>query len=173
MIVRWGHIARLAALLLFVASCDTAGSDPPCTGADGLNPEHAEALACVGWLDYVETHTCRVEYVDSIPSEDFNTAIYGRAHCDEGRIQVALRRPDIGGRLEAVPFVQSLATIVHEAAHLEDGCRNGEPPAQAAEGRFLADFNRIDQEERAIVEERVQAGIFDFDDLCLYRPDDS
>ena len=170
MIVRWRHIAPLAALLLLVASCDGVRSGEPCTGATGLNPDHARLLACTAWLDFVEANTCRVDYVDTIPAEAFNTVIYGRADCEEGRIQAALRRPNIGGRLEAMPFLESLTTLVHEAAHLEDGCRNGEPPALAAERAFLADYERIEDAERAIVEERVRAGNFEFDDLCLFGP---
>jgi len=154
-------------LLLLAASCQLVGSDKPCTGAAGIDSLQAERLACIGWLDYVETHTCRIDYVDIIPPEQRNTAIHGQANCRDGSMMIARRRADALGRIDTVVFRDQIITIVHEAAHLEDGCRNGEAPALAAENAYLADHERHREEELAIVEERNRSGNMNFDDLCL------
>ena len=153
-------------LLLLAASCQLVGSDKPCSGG-GLDPEQAETLACVGWLDFVKEHTCRVVYVTTMLSEQPNSVVYGRASCRERSITVALHREKIGRQFEPVPFFEQLTTIVHKAAHLEDRCRNGEPPARAAERAFLADLEWVEEEEAAIIRSRFRSGNQNFDDLCL------
>ena len=164
---RVGHIGGLVLFLLLAASCQLVGSDPGCRSADDLEPLQAERLACIGWLDYVEQHTCRVVNVDTLSAEQSNRAVYGRANCRERSIMVARRRQDILGRYERIGLDEQVATIVHEAAHLADGCRNGEPPALAAEQAFLADRGRVRAEEIATARARREAGITYFDDLCL------
>ncbi len=154
-------------LLLLAASCQLVGSDKPCSGAAGIDSLQAERLACVGWLDYVEAHTCRIDYVDIVPSEQLNTAIYGRANCRDRSMIIARRRADILGRIESIGFGGQIITMVHEAAHLEDRCRNGEPPAVAAENAYVADYERHREEESAIIMERMRSGNMNFDDLCL------
>jgi len=154
-------------LLLLAASCQLVGSDKPCRGAAGIDSLHAERLACIGWLDYVEAHTCRIDYVDIIPPEQLNTAIYGRANCRDGSMMIARRRADALGRIENIGYRDQIITMVHEAAHLEDGCRNGEPPALAAENAYVADHERHREEESAIVRERIRSGNLNIDDLCL------
>jgi len=154
-------------LLLLAASCQLVDSDKPCSGAAGIDSLHAERLACVGWLDYVEAHTCRIDYVDTIPPEQLYTAIYGRANCRDRSMMIARGRVDALGRIESIGFRDQIITMVHEAAHLEDRCRNGEPPALAAENAYIADYERHREEESAIIRERNRSGNMNFDDLCL------
>ncbi len=154
-------------LLLLAASCQLVDSDKPCSGAAGIDSLQAERLACVGWLDYVEAHTCRIDYVDIIPREQLYTAIHGRANCRDRSMIIARGRADALGRIENIGYRDQIITMVHEAAHLEDGCRNGEPPALAAENAYMADYERHHEEESAIVSERNRSGNMNFDDLCL------
>ena len=120
-------------LVLALASCDLSQSDAPdCSGAVGLRQEHADLLACAGWLEYVEERVCTVDYVDIIPTEQPNTRIFGQAFCDEGRIEVALME----NVLKAIDPAEVAVTIVHEAAHQEDRCRDREGPAVQAEIAF-------------------------------------
>ena len=157
----------LLLILLGWSACDLAAPQAACRGAAGIDSVHAARLACVGWLDYVETHVCRIDYRDVVPPEQPNTAIYGEAHCHDGSITIARRRPDARGRIEQISTREQLRTIVHEAAHLEDACRHGEPPAVAAENAFSTDYARAREAEAALAHERVRAGNLYFEDLCL------
>ncbi len=67
-------------LLLSLSSCEIASPEASCSGAAGIDSLHAEQLACVGWLGYVERHICRIDYVDIIPPEQHNTAIKARGY---------------------------------------------------------------------------------------------
>lgn len=133
-----------AALLLGgLAACQTPAEAPPqaCTTAEVMQNTHADVLAATGWAAYVRDHTCLLEYVDYIEpkANQSDEWVYlhtvGRAYCGEGRMEVVDRRRS-GIPL---PLHEVVTTIVHEAAHLEDGCANGEPPALEAESAFLQD----------------------------------
>ena len=76
-------------------------------------------------------------------------------------------RADALGRIENIGYRDQIITMVHEAAHLEDRCRTGEPPALAAENAYVADYERHREEESATIRERVRSGNMNFDDLCL------
>lgn len=121
--------ALIAALLLLpaTAACDLVGAD--CSGADALRDEHRSLLACAGWLGYVENQVGRIEYraVTSFDSEGEDAV--GAAFCGRCRIRVAAARP----------VLDVATTIVHEAAHLDDGCARGEAPAVLTESAFLRD----------------------------------
>ena len=122
--------AVLAALLLLpaTAACDLFGAG--CSGAGALRDEHRALLACAGWLGYVEDQVGRIEYrpVTSFDSEGEDAV--GAAFCGRCRIRVAAARP----------VLDVATTIVHEAAHLDDGCTRGEAPAVLTESAFLRDF---------------------------------
>ena len=107
--------AATGGLLLFlaIASCSLEQADPSdCSGAAGLDEEHADILACAGWLDYVKERVCTVEYVDIIPADQPNTRIFGQAFCSDGKIVVALMETVF----KPIDPVEIATTIVHEAA---------------------------------------------------------
>ncbi|WP_456427232.1 hypothetical protein [Rhodocaloribacter sp.] len=127
--------------LLGLASCDlTPSGEQVCRGANNLQAEHEALLTCAGWLGFVETNVCAVEYVAVIPAEKKNTKILGRAFCGEDNILVATTGERQGFTFPPLPAVEIATTIVHETAHLVDGCANGEDPALAAEEAFRADL---------------------------------
>lgn len=131
--------ATTGVLLLFLtlASCDADPADSSaCSGATGLRAEHADLLSCAGWLDYVKERVCTVDYVDIIPPEQPNTRIFGQAFCNEGRIEVALMET----MFKPIDPAEVAVTIVHEAAHQEDRCRDREGPALEAERAFKEDL---------------------------------
>ena len=133
--------AATGGLLLFlaIASCSMEQADPSdCSGAAGLDGEHADILACAGWLDYVKERVCTVEYVDIIPPDPTRIfrPIFGRAFCSDGRIVAATMETV----LNPIDPVEIATTIVHEAAHQEDRCRDREEPAIEAELAFKRDL---------------------------------
>ncbi len=131
--------AATGGLLLFlaIASCSLEQTDPSdCRGAAGLDEEHADILACAGWLDYVKERVCTVEYVDIIPTEQPNTRIFGQAFCSDRRIVAATMETVF----KPIDPAEIAITIVHEAAHQEDRCRDREEPAMEAELAFKRDL---------------------------------
>ncbi len=127
--------------LIGLVSCDLSPTgEQTCRGANNLQAEHEALLACAGWLGFVETNVCAVEYVAVIPAEKKNTKILGRAFCDADNILVATTGERRGLTFPPLPAVEVATTIVHEAAHLVDGCAGGEAPALAAEEAFRADL---------------------------------
>lgn len=99
-----------------------------CDGADNLRDRHEEILRTAGWYNYVNNHTARVDYYDQT---DFGDDTVGYAHCGGCYMEVATRGRD---------DVRICATIVHEAAHLDEDCLYGEGWAEEAEQRFLQDY---------------------------------
>jgi hypothetical protein len=99
-----------------------------CEGADNLRDRHAEILRTAGWYNYVRNHAARIDYYDWA---EFGDGTVGYAHCGGCYIEVATRGRD---------DVYICATIVHEAAHLDEDCMHGEAWAEEAERRFLADY---------------------------------
>ncbi len=93
-----------------------------------------QILACAGWLDYVESNVSTIEYlpVERFPSEGQMAS--GNAICGRCKITIATIHTSL----------DIAAAIVHEAAHLEDDCQNGEYPAIRQEQSF-----RIDYRERS------------------------
>ncbi|GEM_PF-6514146 len=127
--------------LLGLVSCDlTPSGEQACRGANNLQAEHEALLVCAGWLGFVEANVCAVEYVAVIPAEKKNTKILGRAFCDADNILVATTGERQGFVFPPLPAVEIATTVVHETAHLVDGCASGEAPALAAEEAFLADL---------------------------------
>lgn len=128
-------------LLLLVPSLGCDFIFPDCSGADGLRPEHEAALACAGWLVFVQDHIGQISYeqVERLPGDGHAT---GRAFCRSCRVEIAALE-----RQQQSPFaivtrdsVEVASILVHEATHLDDGCENGEAPAEAAEAQFLIDY---------------------------------
>lgn len=99
-----------------------------CEGADNLQDRHAEILRTAGWFSYVNNHTARIDYYDWAEFED---GTVGYAHCAGCYLEVATKGRD---------DVHICATIVHEAAHLDEDCMHGEEWAREAERRFLRDY---------------------------------
>jgi hypothetical protein len=83
-----------------------------------------------------------IEYVQTFDlASKHEKEVTGQAQCRSCRVRVA----DLvwhGGISEPRPRnnVELVAILVHEAAHLEDGCKNGEAPAERAEAAFLRDL---------------------------------
>ena len=119
-----------------LASCDV--SEKKCSEPLDIEPEHKAVLACSGWLNYVEEHVCSIDYVSSIPPEQPNTKIYGRANCADATIIVSTIATD--PIFVPIPESEVAATMVHEAAHLEDNCRDRETEAIKAEKKFFLDL---------------------------------
>ncbi|MGE0086792.1 MAG: hypothetical protein AB7S75_20500 [Desulfococcaceae bacterium] len=100
------------------------------SGAPDLREEHREVLEYAGWLTYVTDHVGRIDYYDdrSVSSE----GKLGYAICQPGEcyIEVAtLNRSE----------VEICATLVHEAAHLANGCTDETIPRQMHTA-FLEDY---------------------------------
>ena len=107
-------------------------------------------LSCTGWLSFVEAHVCQVSYVETLPSDAFSVT-FGRADCQNGRIEVARSTVDNRGRVMSIILREMVATIVHEAAHLEDGCRQRESPARDAESAFRADYETVSSADQRLI----------------------
>ena len=116
-------------LLALLAACDTQPT--PEAAPLPLQEAHRTVLACAGWLAYVELHVQSLSYVDSNTFAAQEQNVAGSASCQTGQITVAT------GERNAFKIARIL---VHEAAHLADGCQNGEQPAVRAEIGFQEDF---------------------------------
>ncbi len=93
---------------------------------------------------------CQVSYVETLPSEAFSVT-FGRVDCQNGRIEVARSTVDNRGRVMSIILREMVATIVHEAAHLEDGCRQRESPARDAENIFRADYETVSSADQRLI----------------------
>ena len=84
----------------------------------------------------MEANVSTIEYlpVERFPSGDGGQPASGNAVCGRCKITIATMHTSL----------DIAAAIVHEAAHLEDNCRNGEYPAIWQEQTF-----RIDYRERS------------------------
>ena len=154
--------AVLFVVLVSPASCSlTPSSETECRGANNLQAEHEALLSCAGWLGFVEENVCAVQYVAVIPAEKQNTKILGRAFCEEDNILVATTGERKGLLFVTLPDWEIATTIVHETAHLVDGCVSGEAPALAAEQAFQADL--------CAAVEAGKAGCESAESFCAHR----
>lgn len=136
--MRW---IRIPVVLILGLAMSCQSSSERCTGAQNLEPAHAELLACSGWLDFVTDNVCSIEYVPVIPAESPVSQVFGRANCLNGVIAVATS--DIRNARPLPPplaLEEILKTIVHEAAHQAEDCAPGEAGALAVEEEFLDDL---------------------------------
>lgn len=138
-----GLLATIVVLSFPLAGCGVLGLDGECRGgAEGLRAEHDALLACAGWQDFVYDNIREIEYVQTFDlSLEKETDVTGQAQCRSCRVRVA----DLvwhSGSSEPRPRnnVELAAILVHEAAHLQDGCMNGEASAERAEAAFLRDL---------------------------------
>lgn len=127
-------------VVLLTSSCDTgevannltSGGDS-CeqkSGAKNLKSEHREILKVAGWLDFVEKNVGVINYMDN---ELVAENAIGRAYCGKCYTDIATKNRDAVG---------IVATIVHEAGHLADECKNGEEPAVKAHKQFYEDYEK-------------------------------
>ena len=115
------------------SGCD-ANQLPECAGALGLWQQHTEALACAGWLEFVKSNIGIVQYIPSPTFELGGSPAVGSSNCHLCTARIATKdRPE----------ERILATIVHEAAHIEEGCIESEVAAERAEFNFLTDYRRF------------------------------
>lgn len=126
-------ILGLGALLLSTASCDLfSGKTQDCGDTvPELEPIHKDILSCAGWLGYVEEHVGVVEYLNVHNYQSEGETATGSAFCGRCKVQVAT--------VDWSDFTIA-KTLVHEAAHLLDDCKNGENPAWRADRQFELDF---------------------------------
>lgn len=102
------------------------------SGASGLTDEHREILEITGWDEYVYEHIEEIRYVNKDILDGTDNAV-GMAYCGRCYTDIATgtrKNTDIA------------IAIVHEAAHFEDKCENGEPPAVKIENEFRGDLNK-------------------------------
>lgn len=126
-------------LLAIITGCDSPSVR--CSGAQNLEEEHKELLACAGWLEYVEEHVCQIDYVPVIRSEPTDFQVFGRSNCLTGTITVAtLDTQGASPTPRPFPIEVIIRTIVHEASHLADECAPGEEEAFRTEEVFLEDL---------------------------------
>ncbi|HMB91451.1 MAG TPA: hypothetical protein VKP65_11425 [Rhodothermales bacterium] len=125
-----------------MTGCDTLGFGGSCSGAEGLRAEHDSLLACAGWRDFVYDNIRNVEYVETFDLDpEPDKEVTGQARCRSCQVRVAELVWQGGDSSPQLRLSSELAAIlVHEAAHLEDGCKNGEAPADSAEAAFLRDL---------------------------------
>lgn len=100
------------------------------SGAPNLREEHREVLEYAGWLKYVTDHVGRIDYYDDRSASSGGKVGYAICQPGECYIEVAtLNRSE----------VEICATLVHEAAHLANGCTSETIPKQM-HGQFYADY---------------------------------
>ncbi len=110
------------------------------SGAPNLREEHREVLEYAGWLSYVEDHVGRIDYYDDKSASSGGKV--GYAICQPGECYIEIATLN---RSEA----EICATLVHEAAHLDNGCKSETIPKQMHEA-FLKDYSaRADRGELA------------------------
>jgi hypothetical protein len=135
-------LLALLSLSLPMAGCDVLGLGGSCSGAEGLRAEHDALLACAGWRDFVYDNIREIKYKNACKlASDHGGEVTGKAHCRSCRVEIATYRRT-GSICLADPQsdITLAAILVHEAAHLEDDCKNGEDPAEAAEAAFRSDL---------------------------------
>ncbi len=101
------------------------------SGAPGLREEHREVLEYAGWLSYVKDNVGRIDYYDDRSSSSEGKLGYAICQPGECYIEIAtLNRSE----------VEICATLVHEAAHLANGCKSETIPKQMHTD-FLEDYS--------------------------------
>lgn len=121
---------HLLSLFLLIINC--CGECPPCK--DEMTEEHWELLECAKFREYVEGHLICITFADHIevpgkePPPGKITA--GATGCDCLH-SVIKRRYDSGY------IIKECESMVHEAAHIEEGCTSGEDYAEAVGDMFL------------------------------------
>lgn len=117
---KWLHRSAMLVCITCTACGLFSIYDRDCGNPSAIPAGYANALACAGWLTYVEENVSIIEFLDVATFESKQEHALGSAICGRCTIRVATRDRDL---------IDIAATIVHEAAHLEDDCENGEPPA--------------------------------------------
>jgi hypothetical protein len=108
------------------------------SGARDLRAEHREILEYAGWLEYVRDHVGRIDYYDDRSASADGKLGYAICQPGECYIEIATKNRsdvDIG------------ATLVHEAAHLDGGCKSETLPRQMHQQFYKDYYARADRGE--------------------------